>query len=58
MCLVPLFFESLEAHEGLMRMVVIATKNPNVADVIGSIAWKVQAEGVRENTWYRQIPCY
>ena len=29
-----------------MRMVVTATKNPNVADVIGGIAWKVQAKGV------------
>ena len=46
MCLVPLFFESLEGHPGLMRMVVTATKNPNVADVIGGIAWKVQAKGV------------
>ena len=46
MCLVPLFFESLEGHPGLMRMVVTATKNPDVADVIGGIAWKVQAKGV------------
>ena len=46
MCLVPVFFESLEGHPGLMRMVVTATKNPNVADVIGGIAWKVQAKGV------------
>ena len=47
MCLVPLFFESLETHRGLMKMVVIATKSPNVADIIGNIAWKVQARGVR-----------
>ena len=46
MCLVPLFFESLEGNPGLMRMVVTATKNHNVADVIGGIAWKVQARGV------------
>ena len=31
---------------GLMRMMEVATKTPNVADVIGSIAWKVQAKGV------------
>lgn len=29
-----------------MRMMEVATKTPNVADVIGSIAWKVQAKGV------------
>ena len=46
MCLVPLFFESLEGHPGLMRMVITATKNSDVADVIGGIAWKVQAKGV------------
>lgn len=27
-------------------MMEVATKTPNVADVIGSIAWKVQAKGV------------
>ena len=47
MCLVPLFFESLESSTGLVRMVVMATKNPNVADIINGIAWKVRASGVR-----------
>ena len=41
-----------------MRMVVTATKNPNVGDVIGGIAWKVQAKGVsrmEETIIYRNI---
>ena len=51
MCLVPVFFESMETHPGLMRMVVTATKNPNVADIIGGIAFKVQTRGVSRAEW-------
>ena len=35
----------METHPGLMRMIVMATKNPNVADIISGIAFKVQARG-------------
>ena len=34
---------------GVMRMIAIATKTPNVSDIIGSIAWKVQSRGVSDS---------
>ena len=32
---------------GLIELVSVATKNPYVTEVLGSITWKVQQRGVR-----------
>lgn len=33
--------------QGLLKMTAIATKDPNLSDVIAEIMWKVQAKGVK-----------
>ncbi|XP_031561141.1 uncharacterized protein LOC116297119, partial [Actinia tenebrosa] len=55
LCIVPVFFDFIGKDPGVMDLISVATKNPDIGEQIKTISWKVQAEGGDTNKVYQEI---